>query len=105
MSGVNLSSQSVSHEYDQSSKTDYQDKWSDSAFLPGRKVDAWMDGEGELFVWDTEDLDIEEDYQVKYREGRFGGQVLPYGEFDELEEAFEYAELILQGETEIDELL
>lgn len=66
---------------------------------------GWFDDSGELYIQDTTDLNVEEGYLMEYRDGRFGGEVLPYGGFDELDDAMEYAEIILKGKIEVDELL
>lgn len=71
------------------------------------KEERWLaDDSSELYIEDVQDwMETDADYRVKYREGRFGpSDELKYGEFDELDEALEYAELILQGEAELEEL-
>ncbi len=72
-----------------------------------RKEERWLaDDASELYIEDVQDwMETDADYRVKYREGRFGpSDELKYGEFDELGEALEYAELILQGEAELEKL-
>ena len=72
-----------------------------------RKEERWLaDDASELYIEEVQYwMETDADYCVKYREGRFGpSDELKYGEFDELDEALEYAELILQGEAELEEL-
>jgi hypothetical protein len=81
--------------------------WSTASMLTGRKERRWLaDDYSEIYVEETGDwMDTEADYQVKYREGRLGpSDLLEYGEFDDLEDAVEYAELVIDGEADLEEL-
>lgn len=79
--------------------------WSISTLLTGRKEKRWLSDSGELYIEKTgcwEDTDRE--YQVKYREGRFGpSDRLEYGEFNDFENAVEYAEMITEGKADLEE--
>lgn len=73
----------------------------------GRKEERWLSGDAsEIYIEETGDWeDTDAEYLVKYREGRLGpSDQLEYGEFDELENAVEYAEIILDGEADLEEL-
>jgi|APHM01.1.fsa_nt_gi hypothetical protein len=71
------------------------------------KEERWLtDDSSELYIADVQEwMETDGEYAVKYREGRFGpSDNLKYGEFDDLEDALEYAEVILQGEAELEQL-
>jgi len=80
--------------------------WSISTLLTGRKEKRWLSDSGELYIEKTGDWeDTDKGYQVKYREGRFGpSDQLQYGEFDDLENAVEYAEIITEGKADLEKL-
>lgn len=81
--------------------------WSTASMLTGRKEKRWLaDDYSELYIEETEDwMETEAEYQVKYREGRLGpSDLLEYGEFDDLDQAVEYAELVIEGEADLEEL-
>lgn len=63
-----------------------------------------MDGFGELFVEDVSDLELDANYRVRYREGRFVDEDLPYNEFDSLEDAMKYAELLVKEAVELEDI-
>lgn len=73
----------------------------------GRKKQRWLQGDAsELYIEETESwMDTDAEYLLKYREGRFGpSDRLEYGEFEDLDEAIEYAEMIVDGRVEIQDL-
>lgn len=63
-----------------------------------------MDGYGELFIEDVSDLEVDAEYRVRYREGRFVNEDLPYNEFDGLDAALEYAGLLVDGKVDLEDL-
>ncbi|MFB6241589.1 MAG: hypothetical protein ABEJ36_02185 [Candidatus Nanosalina sp.] len=79
--------------------------WSASTLLTGRKQKRWLaEDYSELYVEEAGDwMDTDAEYKVKYRDGRLGPSDL-YAEFDDLEEAVEYAEQLIEGETDLEEL-
>ena len=73
----------------------------------GRKEEKWLQADAsELWIEEAGDwADADTEYLVKYREGRLGpSDRLEYGEFDDLEEAVEYAEMIVEGGVEVEDL-
>ncbi|MFB6208267.1 MAG: hypothetical protein ABEJ69_02875 [Candidatus Nanohaloarchaea archaeon] len=77
--------------------------WSSPPYLTGRREASRLDGYGELYIENVDDF-LDASYRVKYRKGRFGPAELPYNEFDDLEDAHEYAALILSGRVDLEEL-
>ncbi|MFB6203307.1 MAG: hypothetical protein ABEK01_02345 [Candidatus Nanohaloarchaea archaeon] len=73
----------------------------------GKEARRIADDLGELYIQETREWeDREHEYEVRYREGRLGpGETLRYGEFDDLARAHEYAELVREGEAEVEDLL
>lgn len=80
--------------------------WNPGMLFGRKRFRRIADDYSELYIEETGDWEeTEKNFQVKYREGRLGpSDKLEYGEFDELENAVEYAELILNGEADIEEL-
>lgn len=85
-------------------KSEYLEKDSSgwkTASCHGYKEKRWLNGFNELWVEENENI-----YEVNYREGRFGpSSQLNYSEFDDLNQALEYASLIVDGEVNINEVL
>ena len=78
--------------------------WSESTILTGRKRKRLLSSSGELYVEETGDWhDTDSEYIVQHREGRFGPSTqIQYGpsngEFDDLDEAEQYAQDLTQGQ-------
>lgn len=78
--------------------------WSESTILTGRKRKRLLSDSGELYVEETGDWhDTDSEYIVQHREGRFAPSTrIQYGEsngeFDDLDEAEQYAQALTQGQ-------
>ena len=78
--------------------------WSESTILTGRKEKRMISDSGELYVEETGDQhDTDSEYIVQHREGRFGPSTrVTYGEsngeFDDFNEAEQYAQNLTQGQ-------
>lgn len=86
---------------------DYSERNWKPGLLYGRKEERWLaDDASELYIEEVQDwMDRDAEYLAKYREGRFGpSDHLEYGEFDDLDDAVEYIEVIMNGDADLEEL-
>jgi len=98
-------------EPDQNPQTTDQPKNSNQEWKPaleyGWREERWLNEDsGELSIQEVQDwMETDAEYRVMYREGRFGAsEELQNGEFDELNEAEQYLEQIIEGEKYLEEL-
>lgn len=109
-STANAGSDSTQTEENSRSDTSLQEfaeqDWTVSTILTGRKEKRWLSDASELYIEETGDWqDTDKDFQVRYREGRLGpSEQLQYGEFNDLDNAVKYAELIVEGRGSLGEL-
>jgi hypothetical protein len=116
LSGVNLSSQALTEDYDETSKPISKEELGNAPTY-GRKKARWVFWGDEIYVRDNEDIEGLKDYTVEHRSGRFGSETLyagepdefddgvEYAEFDEFENALEHAESIIEGKLKLSDLL